>query len=766
MSIHMLLAALLLAPISRPADDAIGLEPVWSHALGSAYSRVAADDELVVTQYGDGENDYVVAFAPGDGSVLWKCRVDDVYRGHDGSSDGGISTPVIGSKLVFAIGARGKLLALDRRTGEPRWSKHLVNDLGAEEPEYGFTSTPVLEGDVLVVQAGGSDGKNLCGFDANTGELRWSLSDGDAGYASPVVLELLGKRQLVVMNGGELLGVDPSDGELLWRHALGERENASMGRPGAIDDARFFAKISGQLTIFELAEADGGFALNELVRSREFNSTYSVPVYFEGYLYGFTSTFLTCVDVETGRRVWKSRPPGGHGLTLVDDRLVVFGAEGNIVVVRATPDGYAEEGRCAAFEHSGYSWPTVRDGRVFVRNETDIASLALVRADTSSVASTASDAAVGEHAFGAFVASLANAPDASARIAAFVDEQESFPLVDGEFVHFVYVGEAEDVAIVGSMTGGRAAESLARVPGTNFFHRTYRLEPGARWEYGFQVDFGRPGVDPRNPRTVPGRRGPSSDVAAPDYAAAKHLAEPTGARGTLVELEYTSEQLGNTRALSVYLPAGYDATASARYPLVLVHDGPEWLEKGLMRNTLDNVMTGHSVKPSVVVFIAPLDEWWFEAGGSRTEEYVRMLATELVPFLSETYAVSDRASDHVVAGLRGFGLTSALAVATYPDVFGAAAIQSVSLEDVARHALFARLQAAPPKDVKFFVGWNRYEMRDPDLGLDLREHSERLVAALEGAGCKVVKSEANGSHGWAGWRAQSGEWLSALLHAW
>lgn len=761
MSLHGYLGLLALSLFTASDDEAVGLRRAWTSAVGSAYSRVASANGAVVTQCSDGERDYVVALEPADGAERWRHELGPVYLGHDGSEDGPISTPVIGADTTFALDPRGKLVALDLASGELRWTTHLVDDLGATAPEYGFTSTPLLEGDVLVVQTGGSEGRNLCGFEPRSGKLLWSVGEGEAAHQSPVLMELLGRRQVVVLNGSEVQGVAPADGELLWSHSLGDGSNAGSGSAGVIDDARFFFFVSGRLAVCALSETADGYALEELYRTRELGNTYARPVHHEGFLYGFKSSFLTCVDVGTGRRVWKSRPPGGTGLVLVDDRLVVFGAEGVVAVVRATPEAYVEDSRAKALEHSGYAWPTFGDGGVYVRNSEKLTRLELVPRGGGVTAAAKPISTPGSGAFAAFLAELENAPDRPASVGAFLAAQESFPILEGNRVHFVYRGEAEDVAVQGSMTGTSKAEPMARVAETDLFHRSYAIEPGARWEYSFQVDFDQVVVDPRNSRTSPGRRGPTSEVVTPGYEAAAHLSEPSGPRGRLESFSFASEQLGNERQIQVYLPPGYDE-ADATYPVLLVHYGPDWLEKGLMRNSLDNLI-GKSVRPVIVVFIAPIDEWWFEAGGSRTVEYAAMLATELVPLLEDKYRLSGSASNRALAGIRGFGLTAAYGVAAHPDVFGKAAMQSPSLEDVTRHALFARLAEDPPREARFYLDWNRYEAHDADQGYDFAVYGTTLDAALREAGCQVTGGEALDGHGWGSWRARTDDVLVALF---
>jgi enterochelin esterase family protein len=443
---------------------------------------------------------------------------------------------------------------------------------------------------------------------------------------------------------------------------------------------------------------------------------------------------------------------------LAGDRLVVFGAEGVVAVVRATPDGYEEVSRVQALEHSSLTWPALAAGRVLVRNSEELACLEFVE---RGVPSEALVAGAGEHAFGAFLRGLADADDRVQRIDAFLAAQASFPIVEDGWVHFVFRGDVEDVAVIGSMTSDSRAEPLLRVAGTHLHHRSYPIEPGARWTYAFEVDFNEPIVDPLNPRTSPGPWAPLSDVVAPGHRAVTHLAEPEGPRGRLESHEYASEQLGNSRRIQVYLPPGYD-DSDARYPLLLVHDGPDWLEHGLLLNALDNLV-GTRVRPLVVVFVSPLRQWWFESGGSRTEPYLAMLATELVPYLEARYRLTQDPAERGLWGVRGFGLTAVFGAVAHPDVFGLAAAQSASLGDVARHAFFAQLAASPPGAARFYVDWGRYEAHDPDSGYDFAVDGRRLFDALSRAGCTVTGGEALDCHGWGSWRSRTDVLLEALF---
>lgn len=746
-----------LAPASL-GDGPPGLELEWRTPLGSGYSGIAAAAGRVVTMFSSGDSDWVAAFDLRDGDELWRYRLDTVNRGRDGSADGPISSPVIADGRVFALGPKGQLMALGLEDGQVAWSRDMGGDFGSPEPDFGYGVTPLLvDGKLLILT--GVAGSAVTALEPMTGEIVWSAGSGEYRYQIPVAMSAGGKTHVVIGAGRRLLGIDPSDGTELWKHELGEEEGIDAALTAA-GEGRFLVSIHGQATMFAIEQGKEGFALKELYRTRELGGTYALPVYHDGHLYGFRGQILACVDAENGERVWRSRPPGGRGLILLGDRLAIFGAGGHVVLADATPTGYAERARVQALSASGYTWPSYADGRILVRNLEEMAAVALggVSSPRPGEAGTVS----GE--FGRFLERLESAPDKPAVIAEFLDARESLPIVEGDRVHFVFVGEAEDMAIVGTMTPAGGAEAMYRVAGTDLFHRSFAVEPGGRWEYQFVRDFSERLTDPRNPRTAPQRmgKGEVSEFSLPGYRPAAHLAESVDRpRGTLEEISFKSEKVGLDRQVKVYLPPGY-ADSDESYPLLVVHDGSDWLEKGLMNRSLDSLVGSRS-QPLVVAFLTAREEWWLEAGGTGTGEHVEMLVSELVPLLEERYRLQPGPAMRAVMGNTGFGLTSAYAALKHPEVFGKVAIQSPQLGLGFEDALMELIERRPRPDIDFYLDWSRYELRNLDSGIDLGVDSQRLAEALRAGGYDFVGGEVLDSAGWGGWRSRTDRILEALF---
>jgi enterochelin esterase-like enzyme len=249
----------------------------------------------------------------------------------------------------------------------------------------------------------------------------------------------------------------------------------------------------------------------------------------------------------------------------------------------------------------------------------------------------------------------------------------------------------------------------------------------------------------------------------PDYVRPDHLVKAeSDAPGRVEVLRFTSELQGFERKVHVYLPPDYWQSRETTYPLLIVHDGKDWLEKGHMVPALDHLIVGGS-RPLIVALLEARDEWWEEAGGTGTDEHVEMLVGELLPLLQRNYRIIETAETRGLMGNTGFGLTSAYAALKHPELFGKVAIQSVQLGLGYEDPLMALLASEPRPEIDFYLDWSRYEVRNLDAGIDLSVDNRRLAEALRAAGYEFAGGEVRDSAGWAGWSARTDSVLEALF---
>ncbi len=741
--------------------DAPTLEPVWRIGLGSGYSGIAVADGRVVTAFSNGTSDVVAAFDLATGDEIWRYAHDSVNKARDGSDDGPLSTPLLAVEHAFVVGAKGKLVALGLEDGKLAWSRKLQDDFGSEPPHFGYSTTPILVDGKLIVMTGGTEGRAISALDPKTGKTLWSSVAEKVEDQMPVAMELAGELQVVAVAGKKVMGLSPADGAVLWSHEFGENDWVGSSNPTYAGPNQFLVFASGDAVVLGVGKTDNEYAVSELYRSKTLGQTYALPVYRDGYLYGFRGQVLSCMNAGDGERVWRSRPPGGRGLILVDDKLVVFGSDGMVVVADASPEGYRERARIQALEASAYTWPAFADGKVLVRNLEEMAAVRLAGAGRRAMAASASEGVAG-HAFGRWLADLAAAEDKAAAVAEFLKAHPRSPVVEDGYAHFVFSGETEDLALRGTMLPNNNPVGMEPVEGTDFYYRSVEVEPGERYEYQFMKDFGERIPDPRNPDQVPSSGGPpNSQFTTAGYEFPGHTAAPAdGPRGRIEEVAFESKTLG-TRELKVYLPPGYD-DGTARYPVLLVHDGLNWLEKGLMANTLDNLI-GKTVQPVVVAFLKPRDQWWLEAGGTGTDQHLEMVVGELLPHLAEKYRLTDAPSSHATMGHRGYGLASAYVALKHPDLFGKVAIQSPQIGLGYEDAVRELLGTDAASKVTVYLDWNKNEVRDLDAGFDLYEESRRFAQTLEAHNIAYVGGEMKDSFGWAGWRSRTDRILATLF---
>ena len=355
------------------------LQELWKSPLGSGYSGIAVQGDTVLTGLANGEWDYLAAFHTATGKELWRYRIAKSYIGHDGSDDGPLGTPTIRGDRVYAVGPWGELFALRLDTGEEVWRHQLAEVFGAPKPEYGFSTSPLVVDDQLIVQVGGKEGRSIVAFDLESGKIRWSAGEGAIVYQSPQLLHLADTPQIVAADTAETLGLAPESGEALWRHPhpVGKSEFA---HPIPIGENRFLLSYWTETSLLEVGREDQHLTVRQVWNNPSLKGTYNLPAPHGDHLYGYSGRFLVSVDATTGETAWTSREPGGGNLILVDNHLVILTEAGAVVVAEANPEGYREHARLQVLEKECFRAPVFADGRIFVRDLKHLAAVVVKEA--------------------------------------------------------------------------------------------------------------------------------------------------------------------------------------------------------------------------------------------------------------------------------------------------------------------------------------------------------------------------------------------------
>ncbi len=289
------------------------------------------------------------------------------------------ATPTIVGSRVYTLGATGILNALDLATGRPLWTHQVVEEARARVPDWGKSCSPLVIGHRVVVSAGGSEGRSLVAYDAETGEKDWSAGSDRSSYSSPVLATLAGRTQILMFNQGSVAGHDPETGALLWE-APWSTEQPNVANPLPLPGDRVLLSagygVGAKLFRVEPRE-DGGLGARLLWESPRLKSKFANLVAHHGFVYGLDDGVLSCLDPESGERRWKAGRYGHGQIVLARDLLLVQTEEGEVVLVEASPEAHRELTRFRVLDGKTWNAPALAGPVLLVRSDQEAAAYEL-----------------------------------------------------------------------------------------------------------------------------------------------------------------------------------------------------------------------------------------------------------------------------------------------------------------------------------------------------------------------------------------------------
>ncbi|MCE9605523.1 MAG: PQQ-binding-like beta-propeller repeat protein [Planctomycetia bacterium] len=351
-------------PASGKADDQLTPEELEAHFKKNeaGLDGLLSGEELATF--------YEQSQAGKDGT-LSENELRGFFGGYRNSfGDGPRGTPTIDGKVVYAEGGNGDLTCLDLATGKTLWYKNLAKDFGGGKPGWGYSESPLVEGELLIVTPGGAKG-TIAALDKHTGAEVWRSSAVEgAHYSSPQVAEIAGVRQIVQFASKNVFGVQLSDGKLLWTYSHANNGTANAATPIVRGD--YVYASSGYGTgggLVKVSNKDGVFSAEEVYFDKTLANHHGGVLLVGEYLYGF-GTGLICQDFLSGKIAWKARSVTKGSLTYADGLLFLLGENHEVALADALPDSYQEKGRFKIDNFGRPSWahPIVAGGRMYIRN--------------------------------------------------------------------------------------------------------------------------------------------------------------------------------------------------------------------------------------------------------------------------------------------------------------------------------------------------------------------------------------------------------------
>jgi outer membrane protein assembly factor BamB len=351
-----------------------GLPQAWRAAgVGNGYSSFSTSGGRLYTLGARGGIEYVIALDRATGKKVWETQNGRRYQNDRG--DGPRSTPTVDGDRLYVLGGSGDLSCLDAATGNKVWSINLVSKFRGVNPYWGYSESPLILGDRIVVNAGGR-GASIVAVSKADGSTLWQQHSDGAGYSSPMLMRTGSLNQVIFFTDSRTLAVDPRDGRLLWSHNKAANGTANVATPIVRGTRVFVSSDYGTgAALLDVRAAGNAATASEVYFTRDMRNHHASSVLVGDHIYGFSSSILTALRFDTGTMAWRDRSVGKGSLIFADNRLYLYSEDGVVGLAEANPAGYREHGRFSLPQQSGlptWSHPIVSNGLLIVRDQDSV----------------------------------------------------------------------------------------------------------------------------------------------------------------------------------------------------------------------------------------------------------------------------------------------------------------------------------------------------------------------------------------------------------
>jgi outer membrane protein assembly factor BamB len=351
-----------------------GLQLVWQKPVGTGYGMPSVSRGRLYLFDREGDRARLSCMRPETGELIWKFEYPTDYEDYYGYNNGPRCCPVVDGDRVYIYGVEGMLHCLNAADGQLIWKLDTRSEFHVVQNFFGVGSAPVIEGDLLIVQVGGStksdnndgpqkgNGSGVVAFDKLTGKIRYKISDELASYSSPTLATINGRRWCFVLARGGLIAFEPATGKIdfhfPWRARAYESVNAS--NPVVVDDRVFISECYGPGSAL-LRVKEGGYEVLWTDADKRFDKSmrchWNTPIAHEGYLYGSSGRHaheaeLRCIELATGKVMWSQPDLTRDSLLMVDGHFICMTEDGKLLLLGINPKKYEEISRMELYKRT------------------------------------------------------------------------------------------------------------------------------------------------------------------------------------------------------------------------------------------------------------------------------------------------------------------------------------------------------------------------------------------------------------------------------
>lgn len=354
---------------------AAGPRVVWKRALGEGYSAPAVENGILYTMYGKPKQEFVLAANAETGATIWEHQTPMTFQSDAPElGNGPYAAPLVVGDRLFTTGVAGRLQCFDKKSGKLLWTQQLLADHGGSQMMYGYASSPIAFRDTIILPVGGR-GKSVMAFQQADGKVAWARHDYGNVYSSPILIDLQGLEQAVLLMDGALIGVNPHNGDLQWQVPFKADYSIAIATP---------LWSAGNL-LFVSAEYNAGAKMIELQRNGQQTKATELwssnrlrlhhgnamrvgdAIYFSSGGKG-SQAILSAVDARSGNILWQERSIQKATFVWADNKLVTLAQDGTLMIAYPSPQGFKIAAKAPLMSELSWTPPVLVGTRAYLRD--------------------------------------------------------------------------------------------------------------------------------------------------------------------------------------------------------------------------------------------------------------------------------------------------------------------------------------------------------------------------------------------------------------
>ena len=368
---------------SWPAE---GPRQLWSRKLGEGYSGIAVEEGLLFTLVHRNNQEVVIALDASTGKTIWEYTYAITFL-KEMNMDKGVgphSTPLVAGMWVFTVGATGQLHCLNKKTGHLIWSRDLYKEFNGTVLARGYSSSPIAYRDLVIVPVGGQQ-HGLMAFRQLDGSVAWKGQNFKNSHSSPILVRFAGQDQVVVLMHTVIAGIDPRSGELIWslpHEVIGD--HIVLTPLWGEDNLLFYSSAyNGGSRLLRLSQKDGKTCAEEIWFNNKMRVHHGNVIRIDNCIYGssgdFGPTFLTALDVRTGKVLWQERSLPKAMLLYADEKFIILDEDGVLSLANLDRQGLKLLSSAELLSSKAWTPPSLVGTKLFVRDRMNLMALDLGR---------------------------------------------------------------------------------------------------------------------------------------------------------------------------------------------------------------------------------------------------------------------------------------------------------------------------------------------------------------------------------------------------